>query len=95
MTPKQPAESSFQPAPGMASVEQPAGGGTRTIAERRRDLEQALANTRISGHEPTPEYLADMEALVNGTLSEEEVRQRIVARALEADRRASGSKADQ
>jgi hypothetical protein len=54
-----------------------------------------LANTRISGHEPTPEYLADMEALVNGTLGEEEVRQRIVARALAVDRRAAGAEVDQ
>ena len=95
MRPKQPAASSVQPVLSPASPEHPAGAGTRTIAERRRDLEQALANTRISGHEPTPEYLADMEALVTGTLSEEEVRQRIVARALAADRRTPGAEVDQ
>lgn len=51
-------------------------------------LEQALASTRVEGHVPTPEFLADMEAMVTGQLSAEEVRQRIIARAQEADRQA-------
>jgi hypothetical protein len=51
-------------------------------------LEQALASTRIEGHQPSPEFLADMEALITGQLSDEEVRARIVARAQAADRRA-------
>ena len=59
-----------------------------SVAERRMRLEQALASTRIEGHQPGPEFLADMEAMVAGRLSAEEVRQRIIERALEADRRA-------
>jgi len=59
----------------------------RSVAERRMRLEQALASTRIEGHQPGPEFLADMEAMVDGQLSAEEVRQRIIARAQEADRR--------
>jgi hypothetical protein len=50
-------------------------------------LEQALASTRIEGHQPSPEFLADMEALITGVLSEEEVRQRVIGRAREADQR--------
>lgn len=60
----------------------------RTVAERRMRLEQALASTRIEGHQPSPELLADMEAMVTGQLSAGEVRRRIIARAQEADRRA-------
>ena len=60
----------------------------RSVAERRMRLEQALASTRIEGHTPSPEFLADMEAMVTGQLSAEEVRRRIVERAQEADRRA-------
>ncbi|MFG6448912.1 antitoxin VbhA family protein [Roseateles sp. BYS180W] len=58
------------------------------MAERRMRLEQALASTRIDGHQPGAEFLADMEAMVTGQLSAEEVRRRIVERAQEADRRA-------
>lgn len=55
-------------------------------AERRIAMEQALASTRISGHEPTPEFLADCEALINGTLSEDQVRAASAARAAAMDR---------
>ena len=58
----------------------------RTIAERRMRLEQALASTRIEGHQPSPEFLADMEALITGELCDEEVRRRIIQRAQGADR---------
>lgn len=61
----------------------------RTSAQRRLHLEQALENTRISGHEPTAEYLADLEALLAGSLNEDEVRQRIIDRAIESDRNKS------
>jgi hypothetical protein len=50
-------------------------------------LEQVLASTRIEGHQPSPAFLADMEALITGVLSEEEVRQRVIGRAREADQR--------
>lgn len=62
---------------------------SRSVAERRQRLEQALASTRISGHEPTPEYLADCQAFVDGELSVEELRERIIQRAKGADQDAS------
>jgi hypothetical protein len=55
-------------------------------------LEQALASTRIEGHQPSPEFLADMEALITGQPCEEEVRRRIIERAQWADRAAQGLK---
>ena len=59
----------------------------RSVAERRMRLEQALASTRIEGHQPSGEFLADMQAMVDGQLSDEEVRRRIIERARAADRR--------
>ncbi len=46
-----------------------------------------MASTRIEGHQPSPEFLADMQAMVDGQLSAEEVRRRIIERARAADRR--------
>lgn len=37
-----------------------------TEAERRMNIEQALANSRISGHIPSPEHLAHMEQYIRG-----------------------------
>lgn len=59
----------------------------RSEAERRMRLEQALASTRIEGHQPSAEFLADMQALISGQLSDDEVRERIIERARAADRR--------
>lgn len=59
----------------------------RFVAERRKRLEQAPASTRIEGHQPSAEFLADMQAMVDGQLGAEEVRRRIIERAREADRR--------
>ncbi|MBB2487500.1 hypothetical protein H5407_19880 [Mitsuaria sp. WAJ17] len=56
-------------------------------------LEQALASTRIEGHQPSAEFLADMEAMIDGQLDAEEVRRRIIERAREADRRATAGHA--
>lgn len=61
----------------------------RTVAERRMRLEQALANTRIEGHQPSVEFLADMQAMVDGQLGAKEVRRRIIERAQAADRHAT------
>lgn len=55
---------------------------------RRQWHEQALASTRLEGHEPTPEFLADCEAVIEGTLSREEARARSLARALAKDQAA-------
>ncbi len=54
---------------------------------RRMRLEHALASTRIEGHQPSEEFLADMQTLVTGQLGAEEVRRRILERARAADRR--------
>lgn len=51
-----------------------------SIAERRMRLEQALANARIEGHVPTQEFLDDMAAKIEGRLTSEQVRERILAR---------------
>lgn len=61
-------------------------------AERRWAHEQALANTRISGHAPTPEFLADAEAVIKGTITNEEARAASLARALAKDQAASQGK---
>lgn len=63
-------------------------------AERRWTNEQALANASIEGHVPCAEFLADCEAWVEGTMTNEEVMARSLARALAADkvRKASASR---
>lgn len=59
-------------------------------AERRAAHEQALANTRVSGHQPTAEFLADNEAVIVGAMTESQARARSLARALAQDRAATG-----
>ena len=54
-------------------------------AERRLAHEQALASTRIEGHVPTPEFLADSAALIAGTMTNDEARAMSLARALAKD----------
>lgn len=56
-----------------------------TEAQRRVDLEQALANTRIEGHVPTTEFAADVEAVAAGAMTPEQAREASLARALAAD----------
>ena len=56
-----------------------------TEAERRLAHEQALASTRISGHLPSPEFLADCEAVIEGKMTNEEGRAKSLARALAKD----------
>ena len=60
-----------------------------TEAERRIAHEQALANTRIEGHQPTPEFLADVKAVVEGAVTPDEARAASLARALAQEREAS------
>lgn len=57
-----------------------------TEAERRIAHEQALASTRLSGHEPTPESLADCEAVIKGTMTAAQARAASAARARALDR---------
>lgn len=59
-----------------------------TEAKRRLAHQQALASTRISGHEPTPEFLADVEAVIKGTMTQDQARAASLARALAKDRAA-------
>ena len=59
-----------------------------TEAERRIAAEQALANTRIEGHVPTAEFLADFDALIQGTMTLDEVRERSTERASALDQAA-------
>lgn len=54
-----------------------------TEAERRYNLNQALASTRIEGHGPTAEFLADCEAMIKGEITREEAMARSRARAME------------
>jgi len=39
---------------------------------RQLAMEQALANTRISGHAPTPEFIADCDAVIEGRMTYEQ-----------------------
>ena len=64
---------------------------TTTQAARRHANEQALASTRIDGHVPTPEFLADCEAVIAGTMTEEQARAVSLARALARERAAASS----
>ena len=56
-----------------------------TEAERREAHAQALASTRIEGHVPTPEFLADCEAVIKGTMTEAQARAASLVRALAAN----------
>ena len=60
-------------------------------AQRRLAHEQALASTRLEGHEPTPEFLADGEAVIAGTMTLAQARAASLARALAAERDAAGA----
>ncbi|MCF8533287.1 MAG: antitoxin VbhA family protein [Reyranella sp.] len=59
--------------------------------ERRAHLDQALASTRLEGHVPTPEYLADCEDFIAGRITRDEVMARSTARALAAERAADAA----
>lgn len=39
---------------------------------RQLAMEQALANTRISDHAPTPEFIADCDAVIEGRMTYEQ-----------------------
>lgn len=58
-------------------------------AKRHWINEQALASSCIEGHLPSQEYLADCQALVDGTMTNEEAGARSLARARAADKIAS------
>ncbi len=62
-----------------------------TATERRASLDQALASTRLEGHVPTPEFLADCEAYIAGRITRDEIMARSAARALAAERAADAA----
>lgn len=64
---------------------------TTTKARRRLAHEQALASTRIEGHQPSPEFLADCEAVIEGTMTHDQARAASLARALARDRAAKAA----
>ena len=51
--------------------------------ERAWWCRQALASTRIEGHVPAPEFLADCAAYVAGEISSEDARARSLTRAMQ------------
>lgn len=61
-----------------------------TKAQRRLAHEQALASTRIEGHKPSPEFLADCNAVVDGAMTREQARAASLSRALAKDKAAGG-----
>ena len=63
----------------------------KTEQERRRALDQALANTRIEGHVPSPDFLADCERFVQGGMTTEDIRAASLARARDAERVAAAA----
>jgi len=77
-------DSAFEPA--YAFVEESAMT-TTTKAQRRLAHEQALASTRIEGHLPSAEFLADCEAVIEGSMTTEQARAASLARALASDPR--------
>jgi hypothetical protein len=57
-------------------------------AERRWAQGQAMASARIEGHVPSAAFEADSAAIIEGTMTLEEARQRSLVRALAANRAA-------
>ena len=60
-------------------------------ARRRYEMENAIANTRIAGHVPSPEFLADVERVLRGEMTSEEARAASLKRALAADAAATAA----
>nr|WP_317623808.1 antitoxin VbhA family protein [Acidovorax sp. SUPP3334] len=56
-----------------------------TKAQRRMAHEQALASTRIEGHQPCPEFLADCQDVVDGAMTRDQARAASLARAQAKD----------
>lgn len=56
-----------------------------TKAQERYALEQGMASSIIEGHTPTPEFLADYQAILAGRITFEEAHARSEARALRAN----------
>lgn len=70
----------------MPDTATPSQDSTESAAERRAGLDQALASTRLSGHVPTSEFLADCEDYIAGRIACEEILAREVERVLSTKR---------
>ena len=51
---------------------------------RQLAMAQALADTRISGHAPTPEFIADCDAVIEGQMTYEQAIAASLERAIRA-----------
>lgn len=49
-------------------------------AVRRKHLRDALGNAALEGIEPRPQAMADLKAVIGGTLTADQYRQRVKAR---------------
>lgn len=63
-----------------------------TPEQRRAAFDQALASTRIEGHEPTPEFLADCEKVIAGEMTDEQMAAESLRRARELDNQVTSGK---
>lgn len=75
----------------MPDTVAPPQEAAETPAERRAHLDQALASTRLEGHMPTPEFLADCEDYIAGRITRDEIMARSTARALATERAADAA----
>ena len=60
-------------------------------ARRRYEMEDAIASTRIEGHVPSPEFLADVECVLRGDMTREQARAASMKRALAMDAEATAA----
>ncbi|HWI83842.1 antitoxin VbhA family protein [Ramlibacter sp.] len=65
-----------------------------TEAERRIAFDQALANTRVEGHVPSPEFLAECEAVITGRLTHEQAVEAGIGRVLKEHGLTTDARAD-
>lgn len=56
-----------------------------SVAQRRLNLRQAIACSRLEGFEPDAAFLADCEAYVSGTMTLDDIGRAATARALAAE----------
>ncbi len=65
-----------------------------TEQDRRRAMAQGLANTRIEGHVPTSEFLADCERYAQGQMTDEQMHAASLERARAIERAALNQAVD-
>jgi hypothetical protein len=64
----------------MKAGARPISVSAEVKAARRKHLRDALGNAALEGIEPRPQALAEMKAVVDGTLTADQYRQRVKAR---------------